>query len=95
MAQNDLLATLLYNPELSIATFKEAGITADNTSFLSKDSYKNIPEIQQAFAKEDGSFDEEKFNNFYDSAKQVYNIMDQEFTEEAILKSFEQSDQAF
>lgn len=95
MAQNDLLATLLYNPELSIATFKDAGITADNTSFLSKDSYKNVPEIQQAFAKEDGSFDEEKFNNFYDSAKQVYNVMDQEFTEEAILKSFEQSDQAF
>ena len=71
--KNDFLATLVKNPDLTLTDLKTAGITPDNTTLLSKEEYKGITGVQEAFKREDGKFDEKKFNTFYDNARILYN----------------------
>ena len=71
--QNDWLATLLYQPNLSIEDLNSLGITPDNTELKSRDDYKSLSAIQDAFKTDSGNFDEKAFNNFYDSALLAYN----------------------
>ena len=71
--KNDFLATLVKNPDLTLTDLKTAGITPDNTALLSKEEYKGIAGVQEAFKGDDGKFDEKKFNTFYDNARILYN----------------------
>lgn len=71
--KNDFLATLVKNPDLTLTDLKTAGITPDNTALLSKEEYKSIAGVQEAFKGDDGKFDEKKFNTFYDNARILYN----------------------
>ena len=70
--KNDFLATLVKNPDLTLADLKIAGITPDNTALLSKEEYKGIAGVQEAFKGDDGRFDEKKYNIFYDNARILY-----------------------
>lgn len=80
--KNDFLATLVKNPDLTLTDLKTAGITPDNTTLLSKEEYKGITGVQEAFKGEDGKFDEKKFNTFYDNARILYsNYANDEFLE--------------
>lgn len=72
MKQHDFLATLVKNPDLTIDDLRENGITPENSSFLSKDEYKNNPNVLNAFKDESGKFDEKKFNTYYDNARILY-----------------------
>lgn len=72
MKQHDFLATLVKNPDLTIDDLRENDITPDNSSFLSKDEYKNNPNVIEAFKDESGKFDEKKFNTYYDNARVLY-----------------------
>lgn len=71
--KNDFLATLVKNPDLTLTDLKIAGITPDNTTLLSKEEYKGIAGVQEAFKGDNGKFDEKKFNTFYDNARILYN----------------------
>ena len=78
--KNDFLATLVKNPDLTLTDLKTAGITPDNTALLSKEEYKGITGVQEAFKGDDGKFDEKKFNTFYDNARILYsNYANDEF----------------
>ena len=66
--KNDWFATLLFNPDLSMREISEMGITTDNSGLKSKDEYKNIDAVKQAFSEPDG-----KFNDFYNGALDLYN----------------------
>lgn len=80
--KNDFLATLVKNPDLTLTDLKTAGITPDNTALLSKEEYKSIAGVQEAFKGDDGKFDEKKFNTFYDNARILYsNYANDEFLE--------------
>lgn len=80
--KNDFLATLVKNPDLTLTDLKTAGITPDNTALLSKEEYKSITGVQEAFKGDDGKFDEKKFNTFYDNARILYsNYANDEFLE--------------
>lgn len=70
--KNDWLASLYFNPDLSLTDFENSGITPENTAFRTRDEYKNMPQIVDAFKTPDGDFDEKKFNTFYDYAAQLY-----------------------
>ncbi len=72
MANNDWIATLMYNQPSSVDEVFEHGITPENTDLKSIDYYKNNKTVQETFQK-DGKFDEETFNTFYDSALSMYN----------------------
>lgn len=72
---HDWFATLMYQPDLSIERMRDIGILPSTASMKSRDEYKNIKAVIEnpMFSDENGSFDEKKFNSFYDSALLLYN----------------------
>lgn len=72
LKKNDFLATLVKNPDITIADLKANDITPSNTSLLSKEEYKNMPAVIEAFKDDEGKFDEKKFNTVYDNARIFY-----------------------
>lgn len=83
--QNDWLATILYNPDKDFANFKAAGLDASNTTLGSRDSYLDIPAIQETFKDSEGNFDKKAFDQFYDSANRTYNTFVQDDLEDKFL----------
>lgn len=84
MAQNDWIATLMYNQPSSLEEVVANGLTPDNVSIKSEDYYKGLDEVQKAFSK-DGKFDENAFNNFYVSAVNMYNkFAEQDWTNKLV-----------
>jgi hypothetical protein len=77
MAENtkefDWFASWVKNPDLTINDFKKLGITPDTAEFKSKEDYENLPQVKEAFKLEDGEFDKETFDKFYDNALLLYN----------------------
>ena len=77
MAENvkefDWLASLVKNPDLGIDDFKKIGINPDNAELKSKSDYENLPQVKEAFKDNNGNFDKEAFNKFYDNALWLYN----------------------
>ena len=71
----DWMALLQYQPNYSLADFKDLGVTPDNAEFKSRDFYKGLEGVRKAeiFLNDEGEFDEKKFNKFYDSAAILYN----------------------
>lgn len=84
MAQNDWIATLMYNQPSSLEEVVANGLTPDNVNIKSEDYYKGLDEVQKAFSK-DGKFDENAFNNFYISAVNMYNkFAEQDWTNKLV-----------
>ena len=77
MAENtkefDWFASWVKNPDLTINDFKKLGITPDTAEFKSKEDYENLPQVKEAFRLENGEFDKETFDKFYDNALLLYN----------------------
>lgn len=86
MKENDLMLNILVNPTMSLTDFKSVGLTADNIGLSSEDNYKNNPIVQQNFTKDDGTFDDSKFHNYYLGVQTLYNNFSQEQANEDILK---------
>lgn len=87
MKKHDWFAANLFQPELSIDDFYNAGLTPDNTSIKSRDDYKAIPEVIDAFTK-DGKFNEEAYNSFYDAALLTYNQYSKKEFEKKVLEEY-------
>ena len=65
--QYDWFAASLFQQDLSTDDFYDLGITPDNSEIKSQDSYKNIPEVVEAFSV-NGKFDDNAFDTFYNNA---------------------------
>ena len=87
--KNDWIATLMFQPEATLNDFYANNISPDNTTIQSQDYYKNIPQIQETFVKEDGTFDENQFNDFYNQSLQLYNVFASTDYNDKILDTFE------
>lgn len=78
MKQNDWIVATLNNPEFTAADFKNIqGLSLDNTQLLSKEDYLKSSFITDnvAFKNDDGTFNKDKFNTFYDEqAKKFQNF---------------------
>lgn len=74
---NDWMLNVLQNPSFSLSDFKAVGIDGNNTSIEDRDVYANNKIIQSnpQFQDSDGNFDNAKFNQFYDSALQSYQLL--------------------
>lgn len=83
---NDWFAANLNAPEgTTLLDMYASGITPDNTAINTRDYYKNIPQVQQAFMNDNGSFDEKTYNAYYDSAVRSFNdYADKDFIEKTI-----------
>lgn len=89
--QNDWLATILYNPDKDYRNFKEAGLNAANTGLKDRESYKDIEAVQEQFKDSEGKFDENLYNQFYDSAVRTYNTFVQDDLEDNFLQKITKS----
>jgi len=78
MAKNDWIATLMYNEPSSLEEVAAHGITPDNVEIHDPDYYKKNEDVQKAFTDDNGKFSEEAFDEFYNSALNVYNAFAQE-----------------
>lgn len=88
---NDWIAVQLNAPkDITLADLYVSGITAENTELKDMDYYRNIPQVQRVFTKDD-KFDEAGFKGFYESSLRTFeSFSDEEFLENYI-QSFERS----
>lgn len=79
---------MFFSPDKTPQDLANLGITTDNSSLQDKEYYKNIPQIQEAFKTETGSFDNNKFDKYYQSVLQSYNEADKEKLISTITDSY-------
>lgn len=68
-----------------------SGINSENTIIHEPEYYYNISQIQKTFQKENGEFDEVKFNQFYVGALREYNDFSNEDFLEKYIQTMERS----
>lgn len=74
MKQNDYFLNVVSNPDFNNADFSVVGLDSSNTSLESKDVYKNLEYVQNLeMFKTDGTFDPNKFDDFYNAVSIRYN----------------------
>lgn len=71
----DLFLNIVTNPNMTLQDLVSVGITSENTMLLDRAQYASNEKIQNMFRDEEGNFDENKFNEWYDIAEQSYNIL--------------------
>lgn len=82
MRENDYFLNAITNPTFTPSDFRTVGLTADNTSFESADTYAKLDFVQQnPIFQTDGKFDEKKFKQYYKAAAEGYQLLsEQDFT---------------
>lgn len=78
--ENDMLLNVLENPSFNIQDFQEVGLSTNNTSLQTKDTYANSPQIQNnpLLMDNKGQLDTDKLTKYYNAAAQVYNTLAQD-----------------
>lgn len=72
--QNDYFINQLYNPTFMAGDFQNVGLNTTNTTIQDKEVYKKLDVVQNNdMFQTNGSFDENKFNAFYEKALLGYN----------------------
>jgi hypothetical protein len=80
---NDILVASLNNPDATTYDLMKLDINPENTSLFSPEEYKESDYIQNAFKTEDGKFNEEAFNEYYNKAAFQYKQMgDEQYLED-------------
>ena len=88
--KNDWFATLLFQPEMTIDDFASNNITPDNTELKSKDYYKGKQQVIDYFTnKNTGKFDEDVFDNAYNSAMSTFNDYANDDFEKRVIENYE------
>ena len=91
MAQtNDWIVATLNNPNFNPADMQDIlGLNVNNTQILSRDKYLESSYIKnhEAFKNDDGSFSNQKFNDFYNYALSTWD----QFTSDEKIDSFQYS----
>lgn len=75
--QHDWILNIMDNQHLSTADLREAGLSAENTSLQSEETYKRSKQILEnpLFQDELGRFSDSKFHDFYQDALLTYNLL--------------------
>lgn len=88
MKQNDWIVASLNNPDFTATDFKNIlDLSLDNTQLLSKDEYLKSSFITEnpLFQKEDGQFDKNKFDDFYNKQVEKFN----NFSTESLVDNYQ------
>lgn len=89
--ENDWFAANLNQPDFGFDQMFASGITPDNTTLKDKEFYKGIKQVQNKFTDKSGKFDDDAFNDYYDSLKRSYNEFSTMDFESKLLKNMESS----
>ena len=79
MKDNDMVALMLFNPEVTMLDMDASGINSNNTGIENESHYLNIKDVTEnpKFMGENGQFDQNKFHDFYINALRNYNVLAQ------------------
>ena len=69
---NDWFAARFLNQDVDAGSLIGNNVTPENSSLQSYDFYKNKPKVQEYFKKDDGTFDEKSYKEFYDNISGEY-----------------------
>lgn len=68
--------------DLTVDDFKSIGLTSENVTFKSKAEYLDNESVRNFFKDQDGKFNEEVFNKYYQNAAVLYQKLDEETLKE-------------
>ena len=88
MKKHDWFAANLFQPDMSIDDFYNAGITPANTEIKSKDEYKSNPKVVELFSST-GEFDEKAFETAYNNALLTFNKYSTKEFNNKVLNEYE------
>lgn len=89
MKEHDYFLEAINNPTFSTSDFLQVGLSAENTSFESKDKYKSLEYIQQhPLFQTNEKFDEVKFDKAYLAAADGFKHLTQEDYNTGIANQF-------
>lgn len=74
---NDWLASMFFQPDMNLQDLADMGVTTENSELKSRDYYKSVGAIKEAFS-ENGVFNDKAYNAYYDSVERVYNVAAQQ-----------------
>ena len=89
--QNDLILTLLANPQLDTKDFQRVGLSADNTSLEDENVYLGSKIITEnpIFQNKSGEFDENIFHSVYTGAtKMLQDLSDQSQNPQTVYSKY-------
>lgn len=92
---NDWFAARLLNDDKDPAALLVEGINPTNSSLQTPEFYKGKAKVQEAFKKDDGSFDNDTFNKFYDQISKEYEYLSAVDSENFIYDAYEKSNSNF
>ena len=69
---NDYFAARFLNEDKSVDALLANGIDPQTSVLQTPDFYKNKKKVQEKFVKEDGTFDDKSFNEFYNQIHDEY-----------------------
>ncbi|MEG0773638.1 hypothetical protein [Clostridium sp.] len=92
---NDWFAARLMNIDKPVEFLISEGIDATNSEMQDKDFYKSKPKVQEAFKHENGGFDKDKYDKFYDDISLEFTYLNSIDTENFILNAYEKSGSNF
>lgn len=75
MGEKDLFYDLLANPQLTLGDLEAVGHSTQNTRLFSRDYYKNNEKVREEFTDQNGTFNDQAFNQAYSLAASYYKGM--------------------
>ena len=73
--QHDWFATRLMNGDKDLTNLIADDIIPANSTLESPEFYKEKNKVKEIFTDDNGNFDDEKFNNFYNQMKLEYDYL--------------------
>lgn len=89
--QNDWLVTRINQPDFNLSDLNALGLDNTNTEFKDKDFYKSKDYFTSKFTDEDGTFNEELFDKFYDQSAEAFKALNMVKGQAAFLDRIETS----
>ena len=87
--QNDYFLNQMFNPTFTPGDFQEVGLTSNNTSIEDINTYKKLDAVQNnELFQTNGTFDENKFKDFYDNTLQQFNLFSMQGAGERLATSY-------
>lgn len=87
MKENDWIIATMNNPEYDNTDFQIVGMNLNNTQLLSRQEYLKSDLVKQHFTDQNGKFQEQEFNDFYNTQADRF----KDFSEQQISDALEYS----
>jgi hypothetical protein len=92
---NDWFAARFLNEDIGVGALLSSNINPSNSTLHPADFYKNKPKVQEKYQKEDGTFDEKAYKEFYDNIESEYQSLSSINSLDFVFNEYERSPNVF